>query len=153
ASGDVVKIAPGEYDGFTIEDKDGRADAPIVIRGAAGVRIVRPGPTPVRPPWNGLAHARAWSHWPYGIAVLRSSWIVIDDIEVVGMPDGVPGVHRGGAGVRLDVCRHVTVRRVRADNNGRWGIFSAFCDDLVVEDCEASRSHSEHGIYLSNSGD
>src|SRR5215208_6831094 len=69
------------------------------------------------------------------------------------MPVAAPGVHRGGAGIRLDTCRHVTVRGNRVDDNGRWGIFAEFCDDLVVEGNEASRSRDEHGIYLSNSGD
>ena len=37
----------------------------------------------------------------------------------------------------------------RVDANARWGIFSAFCDELVVENNEASRSGTEHGIYIS----
>ena len=57
------------------------------------------------------------------------------------------------AGVRGAGSPHLTIRRVRADRNGVWGIFTGFCDDLAVIDNLASNSVKEHGIYVSNSGD
>src|SRR4051812_16002194 len=39
------------------------------------------------------------------------------------------------------------------DQNGVWGIFSGFSDDLLIENNTASRSVNQHGIYVSNSGD
>ncbi len=151
--GDVVEVAPGDYAGFSIEDKRGSRQAPLVFRGAPGARITRPGPAPRRPPLDTARGTTVWPAWPNGIEVLRSWHVVVEGFAVIGMPEAVPEVQRGGAGVRLDECRWVTVRHVRADDNGRWGIFSSFCDDVVIEDNETSRSHMEHGIYLSNSGD
>ena len=57
------------------------------------------------------------------------------------------------AGVRGAGSPHLTIRRVRADRNGVWGILTGFCDDLAVIDDLASNSVKEHGIYVSNSGD
>jgi hypothetical protein len=47
----------------------------------------------------------------------------------------------------------VTIRDNQCDANGRWGIFTGFCDDLLIEGNETSNSVEEHGIYASNSGD
>lgn len=68
----------------------------------------------------------------------------------------IEGFHVTGArraGIAALDCDHVTVRRNRVDANARWGVFSSFCDDLLVEDNEVSRSGTEHGIYASNSAD
>ena len=37
--------------------------------------------------------------------------------------------------------------------NRNWGIFTSFCDDLLIEGNAVSRAINEHGIYVSNSGD
>jgi len=46
-----------------------------------------------------------------------------------------------------------TIRRIRADRNRLWGIYTSFGDDILIEGNTASRSIKEHGIYVSNSGD
>jgi parallel beta-helix repeat protein len=48
---------------------------------------------------------------------------------------------------------HITIHGIRADRNGKWGIFTAFCDDVKVVGNRTSNSAKEHGIYVSNSGD
>jgi hypothetical protein len=48
---------------------------------------------------------------------------------------------------------HIVVRNGRFGDNGRWGIFTTFVDDVILEHNEIYRSRREHGIYLSNSGD
>jgi parallel beta-helix repeat protein len=156
--GDTVVVRPGRYRGFNVEEKEGTAAAPIVFRAEPGVVVDEPGPVPKRPPPNGALGRNEWPRWPFGINVQRSAHVVLEGFEVRGMParETDPAgqrLHNGGAGIRLEICRHVTVRRNRAIGNGRWGIFSGFCDDLVVEDNEAAGSQLEHGIYLSNSGD
>ena len=45
------------------------------------------------------------------------------------------------------------MRGNHVDQNGKWGVFSGFCDDLVVENNELSRSGTQHGVYASNSAD
>ena len=60
---------------------------------------------------------------------------------------------RARAGSARSTCDHITIRNNVADQNAKWGIFSAFCDYLTVEDNQASRSGEQHGIYASNSAD
>ncbi|MDI3285587.1 right-handed parallel beta-helix repeat-containing protein [Polyangium sp. 15x6] len=156
-AGDTVRVAPGDYDGFSLENKAGTRERPIVFLAAPGARVVRPGPLPENLPLN-VTHTTSWPKWPHGLYVWGSSHVRIEGFEVVGMPpaelDAKLGpVHRGGAGIFVQVSDHITLRRNRADDNGRWGIFTSFTDDLLVEDNECSRSRSEHGIYVSNSAD
>ncbi|MDI1480204.1 right-handed parallel beta-helix repeat-containing protein [Polyangium sp. y55x31] len=156
--GDTVRVRQGDYDGFNLEKKAGTPERPIVFRADPGARVIRPGPRPRNVPLNTAVRGFSWPKWPHGIYVWGSSHVTIEGFEIVGMPpaeldpSGKP-LHRGGAGIHVQVSDHVTLRKNRADDNGRWGIFSAFADDLVVEDNECSRSRAEHGIYASNSAD
>src|SRR5207249_596007 len=56
---------------------------------------------------------------------------------------GEPDVNATGVVIRHCFCHH----------NGRWGIFTGFARDLLIESNETSYSAAEHGIYVSNSGD
>lgn len=126
APGDVVVVRPGSYRGFYL-DTSGTAEMPITFRGEPGATIEED-------------NART----PDGINLEGASFVVIEGFTVVGATR---------AGIRAVLCEHVTIRNNRADMNGRWGIFTGFCDDLLIEDNECSRSQVEHGIYVSNSGD
>jgi len=156
-AGDTVLVKAGDYAGFNVEDKNGTEGAPIAFRGEPGAKIVRPGPTAKKPPINTALKTFEWPRWPHGITVQRASYVTIEGFEVSGMPgeerEGAKLLHRGGAGIRLEATRHVTVRKNNSHDNGRWAIFGAFCDDALVEENTASGSKLEHGIYLSNSGD
>jgi parallel beta-helix repeat protein len=57
------------------------------------------------------------------------------------------------AGVRATHSKGTVIRRIRAHHNGLWGIYSSFCDDILIESNVTSNSKKEHGIYVSNSGD
>jgi hypothetical protein len=48
---------------------------------------------------------------------------------------------------------NVTIRNGVFGNNGTWGIFTDFADDLLLENNECFGSVAEHGIYVSNSGE
>jgi hypothetical protein len=45
------------------------------------------------------------------------------------------------------------VRDCTFADNGRWGVFTDFSDDTLVENCESYGAVEEHGIYISNSSD
>ena len=81
---------------------------------------------------------------PDGINVEKRAYVVIDGFIVN---------NRTRAGIRVAVSPFVTVRNCHTGYNGRWGIFSGFADDFTIEDNEAHHSQTEHGIYVSNSGD
>lgn len=136
--GDRVDVLPGGYAGFN-----------LFTSGAPGQEIhfdARPGVllTGV----NGFTNQDT-------INLEGASYVVVEGFRIVGTGD--PATHR--AGVRAvglsagQLASHVTVRRCAVDLAGRWGVFSGFVDDMVVEDCVLSRAADEHGVYVSNSGD
>jgi Bacterial Ig domain/Right handed beta helix region/RTX calcium-binding nonapeptide repeat (4 copies) len=126
SAGDTVFVRQGNYVGFYLET-DGTAHNPITFQAEPGVEIDTRNPTT-----------------PDGINLEGADWIVIDGFEVRGMPR---------AGIRSVINQHVTIRNNLTDSNGRWGIFTGFSDDLLIENNITSHSILEHGIYVSNSGD
>jgi parallel beta-helix repeat protein len=126
AAGDTVLVAPGAYEGFYL-DTSGSALQPIVFRAETGVVIDRPNATT-----------------PDGINLEGASHVTIEGFEVTGAPR---------AGIRSVINEHVVIRNNRAIDNGRWGIFTGFSEDLLIENNEAAGSDIEHGIYVSNSAD
>jgi parallel beta-helix repeat protein len=126
APGDQVIVRPGHYAGLDL-GRSGTAAAPIVFRGEPGAVIDRPN-----------------QRTPDGINLEGANFVTIEGFTLLGLPR---------AGIRSVVNEHVTIRGNRADQNGRWGIFTGFSDDLRIENNECSRSADEHGIYVSNSGD
>ena len=79
-----------------------------------------------------------------GINIEGASYMTVQGFTITG---------RDRAGIRAVQCSGVEIRDNIADLNSKWGIFTGFCDDLVIENNQASRSVVEHGIYVSNSGD
>ncbi len=126
APGDRVIVRPGNYRGFNLETS-GTASARIRFTADAGAII-------------DADNAES----PDGINLEGSSFIELTGFTVTGATR---------AGIRAVNCSQVLIANNRADENGRWGIFTAFCDDLRIEANETSRSGDEHGIYVSNSGD
>lgn len=125
-AGDTVVVHAGTYAGFVV-DARGTETAPIVFSGDGAVTI------------DGAATTDRDA-----IHIDGGAWIRIEGLTVLGARR---------AGISALDCEHVTVRGNRIDGNGTWGVFSAFCDDLVVEDNELSRSATQHGVYASNSAD
>src|SRR5690606_25975720 len=126
--GDTVRVRSGNYAGAQVTTS-GTASQPIVIEAAPGAA---PAITSDNP------------RTPDGINLEGASWITLSGFTING---------RTRAGIRAVTCSHVTIRDNRLDQNGRWGILTGFCDDLVIENNVTSRSAVEHGIYVSNSGD
>jgi parallel beta-helix repeat protein len=124
--GDTVVVHPGTYGGFEIVDGGGE-ERPITFRGLKGARI------------HG-GNSRTGD----GINIEGAPWIVVEGFEIYGT---------GRAGVRVQESEHVTVRDNDCHDNFRWGIFTAFSEDVVIEGNDTSGSEDEHGIYVSNSAD
>jgi hypothetical protein len=126
--GDTVHVLAGSYQGFYL-DTSGLPGSPITFlaEGPGVVEIVADNPGT-----------------PDGINIEGADHVVIDGFRVTG---------RTRAGIRAALSDFVTVRNCVAGDNGRWGIFTGFTDDLVVEDNETYGSVLEHGIYVSNSCD
>ena len=123
-AGDTVIVRAGNYAGFDLDGRSGGELAPITFRGEPGASITED---------NDRGD---------GINVENAAWIVIEGFTVNG---------RSRAGIRCAGSQHVTIRQNTTDGNGRWGIFTGFCDDLLIEGNLTSHSHAEHGIYVSNS--
>jgi parallel beta-helix repeat protein len=128
--GDTVLVTDGSYLGFDLDSMAGTAGAPFTIRALGSAAEVLP--TTDRSDNRDTIH------------ILFSSYVVID---------GLHSFNANRAAVRLDQSDHITVRNGIFGNNATWGIFTDFCDDLLLENNECYASGTQHGIYVSNSGD
>ena len=128
--GDTILVADGSYLGFDVKDLLGVAGSPITIKAqGTGAQVV---PTTDRPDNRDT------------IFITYSSYIVIDGLRSFNATRGA---------VRVDESPRVTIRNSVFGNNTKWGIFTDFSDDLLIEGNECYGSEQEHGIYVSNSGD
>jgi parallel beta-helix repeat protein len=128
--GDTIEVADGQYKGFDVDNQDGAPGSPITIRAAGtGAVVVN---TTDRPDNRDT------------IFITFSDWLVID---------GLRSFDANRAAVRVDQSANVTVRNGVFGNNSRWGIFTDFSNDVLLENNECYGSRIEHGIYVSNSVD
>ena len=127
AAGDTVHVADGNYAGFDLRES-GAAGNPITFAAS--------GPAAAITANNGIT--------PDGINIENAAYVVIDGFTVN---------NRTRAGIRAAVSDHITIRNCSCGNNGYWGIFTGFVDDLLIENNQTYGSDIEHGIYVSNSGD
>lgn len=128
--GDTVLVLDGSYLGFDVADVAGSAPAPLTIRAVGQAAVVIA--TTDRSDNRDTIH------------VVTSSYVVLD---------GLRAFQANRAAVRIDQSDHVTVRNGVYGNNATWGIFTDFSDDLLLENNECYGSGTQHGIYVSNSGD
>jgi len=133
APGDVVLVADGTYDHFSITDSRGAPDKPITFYALGDSAVVQ-----ADPDCNGKSSCRD------NIIVRRSRYVVLDGISTEAAPR---------AGIAIFYGDHITVRNATLKDNGRWGLFSTFADDVLVERNDIRATRKEHGVYLSNSGD
>ena len=124
---DTVHVLDGDYEGFYLT-RGGTKDAPVQFRAEGGhVRITKRNP-----------------ETPDGINIEGARHVIIEGFVINGMPRaGIRATHSAGS----------TIRRIVADRNRSWGIYTSFCEDILIEGNTVSRSNKEHGIYVSNSGD
>lgn len=132
-AGDTVLVAAGTYQGFRAR-KSGTAIAPVRFIAEPGVIVTTPSP----------ANTNGDNIW-----VRNVDHVVIDGFETTAAP-------RAGIAVQGEPSANATgvvIRNCHAHDNARWGIFTGFARDLLIENNETSYSAIEHGIYVSNSGD
>ncbi len=132
-AGDDVIVLPGTYIGFR-PLHSGTAQAPIRFTAQAGVVVSAPGGS----------NSNGDNIW-----VRDVDNIVIDGFESTAAP-------RSGVAVQGEPDGNVAgvvIRNCNCHHNSRWGIFTGFARDLLLENNETSYSSIEHGIYVSNSGD
>ena len=133
--GDRVVARPGNYMAFNL-DISGTAGSPIEFFAEPGVLINQYNPSTKD-----------------GINLEGASHVIIDGFSMTGASRaGVRSVGPWNGGA-LGFAEHVTIRNVHAYDNFKWGIFTGFVHDLMIEHNETSGSTDEHGIYVSNSGD
>jgi nitrous oxidase accessory protein NosD len=125
-AGDTVLVHAGTYLGFQVM-KSGTASAPLTVKAEAGVNINGAGTTDRD-----------------AIHVENASYVIIDGFTVTGATR---------SGISSITSDHITIRNNRSDQNAKWGVFSAFTDELLVENNELSRNVAQHGVYASNSAD
>jgi hypothetical protein len=124
--GDTVVIHAGTYAGFEVQAR-GTQDAPILFTAEGDARI------------DGAITSDGDA-----VHVESSSWIEIRGLTITDA---------GRTAVSAIQSDHVFVRGNHLDHNAKWGAFSSFCEDFVVEGNEISRSGTQHGVYASNSAD
>ncbi|HRA48553.1 MAG TPA: right-handed parallel beta-helix repeat-containing protein, partial [Thermomicrobiales bacterium] len=125
--GATVLIKPGTYTQAVVIEIAASSGSPVTFRGdGAGVVI------------NASGVDRD------AVLISESSYVTWENIRIQNAPR---------AGLRVSASNHVTVRDNVFANNQRWGLFTDFSDDLVIEGNESFGATIEHGIYFSNSGD
>ncbi len=137
-SGETINVLPGTYQGFDLRTS-GTSVNPITFQAQAGVVINQ-----VNPVTND------------GINIEQASYVIVDGFTLLSPNNSTrAGIRVVGDGFSNanGFSHHVTLRNNVAANWGRWGIFTGFTDDLLVENNTLSGSIIEHGVYVSNSGD
>lgn len=127
--GDVVHIAKGSYTGFTVT-RDGTAAKRIVFQGDEGAVINRSG------------------KYGDGINLEGADYVTIDNIDVLNTSGTITR-----AGIRAVTDTGVIIRNCVVDGAGKWCIFTAFSENVLIEDNVASHAKEQHSIYVSNSAD
>jgi hypothetical protein len=125
--GSTVLIQPGTYTGAVEIAISGTAASPVVFRGnGAGVVL------------DASSVARD------AVLISESAYVTWENVRIQNAPR---------AGLRVSASNHVSIRHNVFANNQRWGLFTDFSDDLLIEGNESFGATIEHGIYHSNSGD
>ena len=130
AAGDQVVVRAGTYAGFNLT-ADGTAASRITFSADPGVFITAPNP-------SGPQAGRD------GINVEGADYVTVEGFNISGM---------SRAGIRVVTNTNAVVRNNTCSNNGYWGIFTGFAENVTIEGNVTSGSVNEHGIYVGNSAD
>ncbi len=135
AAGDTILVHAGTFVGARIE-RSGGPGMPIRLAAAPGEAVLIQGASP------DAAHTSAIEVENFSGTV---SWWIIEGFEIDGEGDRRYAID-------LRFTENITVRNNHVYEAFRTGIFTAFSDDVLIED-NLTHNNCEHGIYHSNSGD
>ena len=76
-----------------------------------------------------------------GISILDANNIIIRGFTVKYAKRG---------GITAIKCDNIKIVHNKTIKNNVWGIFSGFCDNLLIDNNTTAYSKNEHGIYVSN---
>ena len=127
APGDTLIIREGVFEGGVELTVSATGQAPILIQGESLDAVISGSGDRID-----------------AIRIQSSSYITLDRLTVR---------QAGRAGAAVRHSNHVRITNCRFADNGKWGIFTSFADDIHFEGNECCGSRREHGIYHSNSGD
>ncbi|MBN2289203.1 MAG: right-handed parallel beta-helix repeat-containing protein [Candidatus Glassbacteria bacterium] len=127
APGDTLTVREGDYPGGVWISVAATAEAPVLIQGESLEAVITGSGSEID-----------------ALRVQDASHVIIDRLTV-------RQATRAGLAVRFS--DHVRVANCRFADNGTWGIFTSFADDIHFEGNECCGSVEQHGIYHSNSGD
>ncbi len=126
-AGDSVLVYNGNYTGFDHRDKEnGQSGKPIVYFAKGNQVVISTG-----------------YYRNNGINIENNDYIHIVGFKIKKMIR---------EGIRAVYANHITIRLNECDSCYR-GIFTGYTDDILVEQNICTRSHGEHGIYISNNSD
>lgn len=135
-AGDTVIIRSGNYAGFVMgwdTPQSGTESQPITFRADPGATITSRN-----------------VHTADGIDLEGTSYITIDGFTIT---NGGGTITRAGIRVSSLSGTGNIVRNNYIDGMGRWGIFTSFSENVLIENNTTINSIAEHGIYVSNSAD
>lgn len=106
-AGDSVLVLEGNYVGFDIR-KNGTQTHPIVFNAIGSSVVIK----------------ERNSVTPDGINIEKADWIEIHGFNVINQPR---------AGIRIVLSDFVTINKNICTNDYKWGIFTGFTDDILIE--------------------
>ncbi|MBN1550202.1 right-handed parallel beta-helix repeat-containing protein [bacterium] len=129
-AGDTIHVLAGEYAESVRFTHPGTAESPIRCIGYGSVLIAADG-------YN-------WGVWIDGYLDNQATHIEISNFEIINASRG---------GIRVSWAPFTRVMNCRNHHNGKWGIFTDYSDDLLIQGNVCFENQDEHGIYVSNSSD
>jgi len=126
-AGDSVLVLDGYYTGFDHRDKNSGTIDKLIVYPAMGKRL-----------WIPSGYNRT-----NGINIENNNHIKIIGFKIRGMLK---------EGIRAVLANNISIQFNECDSCFR-GIFTGYTDDILVEHNICTRSHGEHGIYISNNSD
>lgn len=124
--GDIIKVATGEYQPFSIR-RSGKINNEIAFIAD-----------------NAEIDVSIISRNKDGIKIINANYISIQGFTIKNAPR---------AGISAVNCANITLADNQLIHNKVWGIFTGFCSKLTISNNTTAYSQQQHGIYVSNTSE